>query len=36
VTAEALVESMDGISSTIGKEWIGLIVLPSISAVAGE
>ncbi|KAF5359185.1 hypothetical protein D9756_003437 [Leucocoprinus leucothites] len=32
-TAEMLVESMNGVSS-ISKEWIGLIVLPSVSAVA--
>ncbi|KXN84724.1 Vacuolar calcium ion transporter [Leucoagaricus sp. SymC.cos] len=34
ITAESLVESMDGISTAISKEWIGLIVLPSVSAVA--
>jgi len=27
---------MDEISTTISKEWIGLIILPTISSVAGE
>jgi Ca2+:H+ antiporter len=31
-----MVEAMDEISTTITKEWIGLIILPSISSVAGE
>lgn len=35
ITAESLVESMDGISSTISKDWVGLIVLPCVSAIAG-
>lgn len=26
---------MDGISSTISKDWVGLIVLPCVSAIAG-
>ncbi|KAF8896340.1 hypothetical protein BD779DRAFT_577402 [Infundibulicybe gibba] len=34
VTADWLVESMDGISTTIGKEWIALILLPAVSSVA--
>lgn len=34
-TADWLVESMDGISSTISKEWVALILLPSITAIAG-
>ena len=36
ITADWLVESMDGISSTISKEWIALILLPAVSSVAGE
>lgn len=35
ITADWLVESMDGISSTISKEWIALILLPAVSSVAG-
>ncbi|PPR00789.1 hypothetical protein CVT24_000754 [Panaeolus cyanescens] len=34
IVVDWLVESMDEISTTISKEWIGLIVLPTISAVA--
>ncbi|TEB34773.1 hypothetical protein FA13DRAFT_1812004 [Coprinellus micaceus] len=34
ITADWLVESMDGISSTISKEWIALILLPAVSSVA--
>ncbi|EGN98612.1 hypothetical protein SERLA73DRAFT_73232 [Serpula lacrymans var. lacrymans S7.3] len=34
VTAEDLVESMDGISMTISKQWIGLILLPAVSSIA--
>ncbi|KIM39809.1 hypothetical protein M413DRAFT_19589 [Hebeloma cylindrosporum] len=34
VTVDWLVEAMDEISMTISKEWIGLIILPTISAVA--
>ncbi|KAH7909495.1 Sodium/calcium exchanger protein-domain-containing protein [Hygrophoropsis aurantiaca] len=34
VTAEELVESMDGISSAISKQWIGLILLPAVSSIA--
>jgi len=26
---------MDGVSTTISKEWVGLILLPAISSVAG-
>jgi Ca2+:H+ antiporter len=32
---EWLVENLDGISDTISREWLGLILLPAISAVAG-
>ncbi|ETW83026.1 hypothetical protein HETIRDRAFT_383078 [Heterobasidion irregulare TC 32-1] len=35
INAEWLVESMDGISTTIiSKEWIGLILLPAVSSIA--
>ncbi|KAF9003987.1 Sodium/calcium exchanger protein-domain-containing protein [Cyathus striatus] len=34
VTADWLVESMDGISDSISKEWVGLILLPAITSVA--
>ncbi|KAH7925491.1 hypothetical protein BV22DRAFT_1064850 [Leucogyrophana mollusca] len=34
VTAEELVESMDGISTTISKQWVGLILLPAVSSIA--
>ncbi|RXW21273.1 hypothetical protein EST38_g4586 [Candolleomyces aberdarensis] len=34
VTADWLVESMDGISTTISKEWVALILLPAVSSVA--
>jgi Ca2+:H+ antiporter len=33
---EWLVENLDGIEETISREWLGLILLPAISAVAGE
>lgn len=33
--AEELVESMDGISGSITKQWIGLILLPAVSSIAG-
>lgn len=32
--AEELVESMDGISGTISKQWVGLILLPAVSSIA--
>lgn len=32
--AEELVESMDGISGSITKQWIGLILLPAVSSIA--
>lgn len=32
--AEDLVESMDGISESITKQWIGLILLPAVSSIA--
>ncbi|KAL4066870.1 hypothetical protein J3A83DRAFT_4428962 [Scleroderma citrinum] len=32
--AEELVESMDGISASITKQWIGLILLPAVSSIA--
>jgi Ca2+:H+ antiporter len=35
VDAEWMVASIDGISTTISKEWIGLILLPAVSSVAG-
>ncbi|KAL0954888.1 hypothetical protein HGRIS_003821 [Hohenbuehelia grisea] len=34
VTVDRLVESMDEISSTVGKAWIGLILLPAVASVA--
>ncbi|KAH8099931.1 Sodium/calcium exchanger protein-domain-containing protein [Cristinia sonorae] len=34
VNAEWLVDSMDDLSPSISKEWIGLILLPTVSAVA--
>ncbi|KAF9485205.1 hypothetical protein BDN70DRAFT_871602 [Pholiota conissans] len=34
VTVDWLVEAMDEISTTIRKEWVGLILLPAISSVA--
>ncbi|KAG2358426.1 Sodium/calcium exchanger protein-domain-containing protein [Suillus spraguei] len=34
VTAEDLVESMDGISTTISKQWVGLVLLPAVSSIA--
>ncbi|KAF9048630.1 Sodium/calcium exchanger protein-domain-containing protein [Panaeolus papilionaceus] len=34
IVVDWLVEAMDELSTTISKEWIGLIVLPTISAVA--
>ncbi|CAA7266985.1 unnamed protein product [Cyclocybe aegerita] len=34
VTVDWLVEAMDGISTTISKEWVGLILLPAVSSVA--
>ena len=35
MTVDRLVESMDAVSSTISKDWVGLILLPGISSVAG-
>lgn len=32
--ADALVESMNGISGAISKQWIGLILLPAVSSIA--
>ncbi|KAG1869667.1 Sodium/calcium exchanger protein-domain-containing protein [Suillus tomentosus] len=34
ITAEDLVESMDGISTTISKQWVGLVLLPAVSSIA--
>ncbi|KAF8806980.1 hypothetical protein BYT27DRAFT_7190690 [Phlegmacium glaucopus] len=34
LTVDRLVESMDAVSSTISKDWVGLILLPGISSVA--
>ena len=35
VTVDWLVEAMDEISMTISKQWVGLILLPAISSIAG-
>ena len=35
VNAEWLVDSMDHLSPLISKEWIGLILLPTVSVMAG-
>ncbi|KAG5352890.1 hypothetical protein C0989_012280 [Termitomyces sp. Mn162] len=35
VTADWLVDSMDGISSRVSKEWVGLILLPAVTSLAG-
>ena len=35
ITAEDLVESMDGISTIFSKQWVGLILLPAVSSIAG-
>jgi Ca2+/H+ antiporter len=34
INVEWLVSSMDGISSAISKEWLGLILLPAVSTLA--
>ncbi|KAH0833195.1 hypothetical protein J3R83DRAFT_12226 [Lanmaoa asiatica] len=34
--AEELVESMDGIAMSISKQWVGLILLPAVSSIAGQ
>ncbi|KAG0695356.1 hypothetical protein DFH29DRAFT_1005550 [Suillus ampliporus] len=34
ITAEDLVESMDAISTTISKQWVGLVLLPAVSSIA--
>ncbi|OCH86071.1 hypothetical protein OBBRIDRAFT_783856 [Obba rivulosa] len=34
INSEWLVDSMDGISPAISKEWIGLILLPTVSSIA--
>ncbi|KAF4614154.1 hypothetical protein D9613_007795 [Agrocybe pediades] len=36
VTVDWLVEAMDGVSTTISKEWVGLILLPAVSSVAAN
>lgn len=36
VNAEWLVDTMDHLSPTISKEWIGLILLPTVSSIAGK
>lgn len=36
ITVDLLVEAMDEISTKISKEWVGLIILPTISSVAGQ
>lgn len=33
--ADSLVGSVDGVEATIRKEWVGLILLPAVSSVAG-
>ncbi|KAG6842341.1 hypothetical protein C0991_010631 [Blastosporella zonata] len=35
ITADWLVDSMDGVSSAISKEWVGLILLPAVTSLAG-
>ena len=35
VDAEWMVDTMDHLSPSISKEWIGLILLPTVSAIAG-
>lgn len=35
VNAEWLVKSMDGISTSISKEWVALILLPVVGSIAG-
>ncbi|KAH6909098.1 Sodium/calcium exchanger protein-domain-containing protein [Coprinopsis sp. MPI-PUGE-AT-0042] len=34
ITADWIVESMDGVSTTINKDWIALILLPIVSCIA--
>jgi Ca2+:H+ antiporter len=34
ITAEDLVESMDGIETAISKQWVGLVLLPAVSSIA--
>ncbi|KAG6813419.1 hypothetical protein H0H92_011398 [Tricholoma furcatifolium] len=34
VTADWLVDSMDGVSSKIDREWVGLILLPAVTSLA--
>ncbi|KAI0775305.1 Sodium/calcium exchanger protein-domain-containing protein [Trametes elegans] len=34
ITAEWMVDSMDHVSTNISKEWIGLILLPTVSSIA--
>ncbi|KAH9481405.1 Vacuolar calcium ion transporter [Psilocybe cubensis] len=34
ITVDWLVEAMDEVSTTISKEWVGLILLPAVSSVA--
>jgi Ca2+:H+ antiporter len=36
VTADTLVESMNGISDTVRKEWVALILLPAVTSLAGD
>ncbi len=35
-TADWLVESMNEVSTTISKEWVGLILLPAVGSLAGS
>ena len=35
INSEWLVDSMDSLSPTLSKEWIGLILLPVVSSLAG-
>jgi hypothetical protein len=36
LNAELLIENLDGFTTTISKDWIGLILLPMVSSFAGE
>ena len=36
INSEWLVDSMDSLSPTLSKEWIGLILLPVVSSIAGK
>lgn len=36
VNADWLVESLDGTSSVLSKEWVGLVLLPTVGSIAGK